>query len=168
MLNQELENKIQQYINEFMKIPEFKQGFKQTHHYNTTVSDHSIHVAIISAKICYYLNKMGMHFAIDGVIRVSLLHDVGIVGARKKTIKEMDGHCLAIYHPLKSVEIAENTLLDLTDREKNIIETHMFPLSQHFPKYKESWLIVISDKVAFTKDILGYKEQIRTKLCENI
>ncbi len=160
-----IEDKIFSYASEFMQIPEFSQGFKQTHHYNTTVSDHSIHVAEISAKIGNFLNtKMGMHFSLNTLIRGALLHDIGIVGARKKKIKEM-GHCLAIYHPLKSAEIAQNYLDNLSKREKNLIETHMFPLSLHLPKYKESWIVILADNIAVIKDMFGYRTTIRVRLC---
>lgn len=164
MLNQELEDKIQHYISEFMVIPEFSQGFKQTHHYHTTVSDHSIHVAEISAKIGHTLNKMGMNLSLDTLIKGSLLHDIGIVGARNKTIKEM-GHCLAVYHPLKSAELAQKYINDLSKREKNLIEAHMFPLSLHIPKYKESWVVLIADNIAVIKDLQGYHAPFRGRMC---
>lgn len=166
MLNQELEDKIQRYISEFLKIPEFRKGFKQTHHYHTTVSDHSIHVAEISAKIGYTLNKMGMHLSLDTLIRGSLLHDIGIVDARKKTKKEM-GHCLAIYHPLKSVELAQKYINDLSKREKNLIEAHMFPFSLHIPKYKESWVVRLADSIAPIKELRGYHASFKGRKCEN-
>ena len=36
---------------------------------------------------------------------------------------------------------------DLTPIEKDIIEKHMFPLNIKLPKYRESYLVTIADKI---------------------
>lgn len=185
-----IDKKIKQYALAFLSIKEFRDGFDQEHHFNTTVTDHEIHVAIISAKIGELLLKINLSVTLNDLIRASLLHDIGIIGSRKKKMKEMDGHCLAIYHPLKSAEIAENELSKLeenaeyitlsanldnskklkkalskiTKKEKNIIMSHMFPLTFHLPKYIESWVITIADKVAVLQEIIGYEAPFKEEL----
>ena len=37
--------------------------------------------------------------------------------------------------------------------EKNIIQAHMFPLSIVMPKYKESWIVVMADKICAMNEI---------------
>ena len=37
--------------------------------------------------------------------------------------------------------------------EKNIIQAHMFPLSIVMPKYRESWIVVLADKVCAIQEV---------------
>ena len=190
MKTKTINKKVKQYALALLSIKEFREGFEQEHHFNTTVTDHEIHVAILSVKIGYALSKLGSQVVFQDLIRAAILHDIGIVGARKKKIEEMDGHCLAIYHPLKSAEIAENELsklerstkyitlysnLDkpkkaknvlskLTEREKNIILSHMFPLALNLPKYIESWIVIIADNLAMIKEMMGYEVPFKEEL----
>ena len=39
--------------------------------------------------------------------------------------------------------------------EKNIIQAHMFPLSIVMPKYKESWIVVMADKICAMNEIVS-------------
>ena len=64
-----------------------------------------------------------------------------------------------INHPSIAKENAMN-YFDLNEKEQNIIESHMFPISSVAPKYKEAWIVSLSDKiVAFfegTKMVKSY------------
>ena len=56
-------------------------------------------------------------------------------------------------------------LFNLTDREKNIIRTHMFPINLAIPRYLESWLVSIVDKgVAFYEFYHSYSPIFRTAI----
>ena len=61
-------------------------------------------------------------------------------------LKKKEKHLSAFYHPKKAVDNAD-TIFILTDKEKDIIYSHMFPLiPNHVPKYMESWVVSIVDK----------------------
>ena len=41
---------------------------------------------------------------------------------------------------------------NLNEMEQDIIKTHMFPASPYIPKYSESWIVNISDKIIAFKE----------------
>ena len=53
--------------------------------------------------------------------------------------------CTTGTHPRRALENAQR-LFSLTDREKNIILRHMWPLTVTPPKYREAYVIVMFDK----------------------
>ena len=52
----------------------------------------------------------------------------------------------SIKHPNEALENASNNF-ELSDKEINIIKSHMFPVDYKIPKYAESWLVSLVDKV---------------------
>ena len=53
-------------------------------------------------------------------------------------------------HPMVALENASE-YFDLTEREKDIIITHMFPSLPHkVPRYMESWIVSLVDKIVAT------------------
>ena len=54
-------------------------------------------------------------------------------------------------HPEDAVKNAEKRFY-LTNLEKDIIVSHMWPISTHIPRYKESFVVSISDKVFSVKE----------------
>ena len=54
---------------------------------------------------------------------------------------------------------------DIIDKEKNMITSHMFPISYEIPKYKESILLNIADDIEALKEVGIY---IRDRLKHNI
>ena len=76
------------------------------------------------------------------VARAGLLHDFFLSenNTNKDKMKSM------FVHSKKSLKNSES-LFYLTDREKDIIYTHMFPLNvARVPKYMESWIVSLVDK----------------------
>ena len=54
------------------------------------------------------------------------------------------------FHPYASLKNASK-YFNLTEREKDIIITHMFPSLPHkVPKYMESWIVSLVDKIVAT------------------
>ena len=51
---------------------------------------------------------------------------------------------------------------ELDNMQKNIIESHMFPLSYVLPKYKESWLVSLVDKTVAIYEYTRYKAALTT------
>ena len=127
-----LENK------EFIKLDTIK-------HHGLSRLDHSIKVSYYSYKIAKKLK-----FDYKSIARAGLLHDFFITSENFK-IKE---RAKSFYmHPKYSLENSSK-YFELNDLEKNIIESHMFPMYIKVPKYKESWIVSSIDKVVATHEFL--------------
>lgn len=136
-------NKDQEYlfiINNIMENEEFKK-IENIKHHNTTRLDHSI-------KVSYYSYKIAKSLRLDykEVARGGLLHDfytdeISECSKIKDKIK-----LFSTQHPKDAVSNATNHF-NLSEKEINIIESHMFPMDYRIPKYAESWVVSLVDKV---------------------
>lgn len=101
-----------------------------------------------SLRVSYYSYKLSKILLLNTkeVARAGLLHDFFVT--KEMTRKERT--ISAFVHPKKALANAEENFT-LSEREKNIIEAHMFPLVPHkIPKYMESWLVSFVDKIVAT------------------
>ena len=62
-------------------------------------------------------------------------------------------------HPKTALKNASQ-VFELNDREKDIIIKHMFPLTPGLPRFKESWIVTISDKICSIMEILHLKYRL--------
>ncbi len=118
-------------------------------HQGHTTYHHCRHVAITSYKLAKFL-----HLTIDGkaLATGAMLHDYYLYNT-----KDMDkgNYEHGVGHPKIALENAEK-IFDLTDREKNIITSHMWPLTlRSVPKGKEAVLVVITDKYCALYEMIG-------------
>ena len=87
------------------------------------------------------------------MIRGALLHDYFLY----------DWHIPDKNHRLHGFIHAKKALLNasrdfkLNDIEKNMIYTHMFPMNLRIPKYKESIILCIADKIVAIKETIKRK-----------
>ncbi len=97
---------------------------------------HSINVSYLSWKIA---RALGCDERVAA--RAGLLHDFCPYDFTEKT---PTGEHQAFYHPKAA---AENSVqnFEITDRERDAILSHMFPLGP-IPKNKEAWIISFADK----------------------
>lgn len=81
-------------------------------------------------------------------MRGALLHDYFLYDWHTKH----EGHSLhGFFHPGRALKNAERDF-SLSPTERNMIKTHMFPLTLPPPKCKESWILVVADKVCAIKE----------------
>lgn len=116
-------------------------------HGSVSVYDHSVSVAIECLKIVKYLN---IPVDLKSLVRGALLHDYFLYDWHEKD----SSHRL---HGFTHAGTAlRNALIDfdLNDIEKNMIYCHMFPLNIRIPKYRESIILCIADKIVATKETL--------------
>ena len=141
-----LNNDIQYICSNIMESDYFNRLYGRKHHFNSNVAIHSIRVT----NECYRLAHI-MHLDIDkeSLIKGAICHDLALAN-----IKYTFGPKQAIFHSMDSANIATNIIGTLSDKERNIIESHMFPISPVLPKYKESWILTLVDKYIATKEIL--------------
>ena len=122
---------------EFLKIEKIK-------HHNSNRLEHSLKVSYYSYLVSKFLRLNYIETARGG-----LLHDFYL----KTTVdydKFLDKFKLyTINHPKEAARNSSNSF-NLSLKEKDMIESHMFPLSFKIPKYSESWIVNMVDTVIST------------------
>lgn len=127
---------------EFQKLRDFK-------HHNASILEHVKLVSYLSYSLC-------KRFGIDHVsaARGALLHDFFLYDWRKgqrNNGKKARWH--ATRHPKIALEMSQKNF-SLNEKEKDIIEKHMWPITVRLPKYKESLVVGFVDKFVASKEFL--------------
>ena len=108
-------------------------------HANVSCLEHSISVAYYSYLMC---QKLNLSVDCQSIIRGALLHDFFLYDWHLESDRKgLHGFT----HPKTALENAEEHF-SLNDMEKDIIVKHMWPLTLTPPKYKESFIVSLSDK----------------------
>lgn len=160
MANYEKDEQYIRIVKHILNDKEFSQ-MKDVPHHNSTRLNHSL-------KVSYYSYKIAKMLRLDyeDVARGGLLHDfyLGQVNDQK-TFKDK----FLLYTTKHPNEALDNSTkyFDLTDKEKDIIVSHMFPVDVKVPKYAESWIVSLVDKVVSTKEF-GYKFSHRLSWVTNL
>ena len=127
-------------VGDILNNPYFTE-IKNCRHHGMNRLDHSLRVSYYS-----YLLAKKLRFNAVETARGGLLHDFFLteeLSYRKQKFS-------LFFHPYVSLKNASH-YFDLTDREKDIIITHMFPSLPHkVPKYMESWIVSLVDKIVAT------------------
>ena len=120
------------------------------HHIYLTRFQHSFNVSYYNYVVCKF-------FGLDAksAARAGLLHDLFFYDrhtcndgkGKKNHLRE---------HPALALENAEKSF-DLNDIEKDIIKKHMFPLTLKLPKYRETAVIILTDKFCALMEMGGPK-----------
>jgi len=114
---------------------------KKCKHHGITRYEHSLRVSYYS-----YLVTKKLKLNYIETARGGLLHDFFITDE----LKEKEQKLSMFVHPYKALTNSNN-YFELTELEKDIIINHMFPTLPHkIPKYLESWIVSIVDKVIAT------------------
>ena len=123
-------------------------------HHGLNRYDHSKRVSYYSYKIA---KKLGLSY--EEVARAGLLHDFFLVDNHDINISERAN--TMINHPKYALFYSEK-FFNLTDKEKDIIVTHMFPVCPtRVPKYAESWLVnIVDDVVSIGEEIYIKKNKL--------
>jgi len=137
-------------VKDIFRNVEFKKLYNIEHH-GISRMEHSIKISYYSYKIA---KKLGMDYV--SVARGGLLHDFFLDGdERNGKEKFLD----TFTHPKRALNTSME-YFNVNDIEKNIIVSHMFPIYISIPKYKESFLVNLVDKV------IGCKELLRGFACK--
>lgn len=142
-------------VDEILIEKEFEK-LKNLVHHGLNRYDHSVKVAYYSYKISKFLK-----LDVKSTARAGLLHDFFEIpdeSNKKERLKS------TFKHPKIAVENSKK-LFELNKKEENIIKCHMFPVTLYLPRYKESWVVSITDKVVSLLDatyVLGIKTSYAT------
>lgn len=141
----DIDQMIALYGQDILESPgmQLEKTFRQ--HGKQSVYAHSYQVA----RMCLILAKR-FHEKVDkrSLVRGALLHDYFLY----------DWHIPDKSHNLHGVTHAgmalQNAMRDfeLNEIEQDMIRKHMFPLNPVPPKYRESWILCIADKICASKE----------------
>lgn len=137
----------EQIMNELIPNPAVREMLQYNHHSHTSCFRHSMHVSYFNFKIC---KKLGLDAKAGA--KAGLLHDLFLYDWHNKPIT-FDDSLHGFSHPYVALRNA-NKHFKLTDKEKDIIEKHMFPLTPRFPKYKETVVITLTDKFCSVCEVM--------------
>lgn len=111
-------------------------------HGDVSVHEHVQSVARASSSIAWVLERAGVRIDRSSLIRGALLHDYFLYDWHDPD----PSHRLhGFTHPAAALARAEEDF-ELTDRERNIISRHMFPLVPVPPTCREAWIVCMADK----------------------
>ena len=125
-------------------------------HGMTSIFSHSVNVACVSVWLAARL-----HLRVDerAMIRGALLHDYFLY----------DWHVSAKEHRWHGFRHAGTALanasrdFELGDVERDVIRKHMFPLNPALPRYRETVIVTLADKVCAVQEFMvSQKETVRT------
>lgn len=135
------------YVKEVIDKPVVQQMKKYNHHSHTNCFEHSMHVSYYNYVIC---KKFGLDYKAGA--RAGLLHDLFLYDWHEYVPKKGE-RLHGFEHPKKALKNACDNF-ELSEVEKDIIAKHMFPLTLSLPRYKETVVIVMTDKFCSTCEVL--------------
>jgi len=108
------------------------------HHGPVTTLDHSLFVAFSTYRVARLL-----HLDVRAAVRGALLHDLYLYDSKDKSAHP-GNQCFA--HPRFAARNAA-ALTALSEKERNIILSHMWPLGGALPRSLEAWMVDLVDTV---------------------
>ena len=133
--------KIKNAAPDILNSPNFYMTKRHIQHGNVTVNDHVWDVARYSLAISEALH---IQCSQKELIRGALLHDYFLYDWHKPD-REHPHRLHGFYHPGTALRNASREYA-LTDREKDIIRKHMWPLTPLPPGCREAWIVTAADK----------------------
>ncbi len=136
-----MEDKFMAQMARMEEDPRIKQMRKFAQHNGNTTYQHCKNVAMGAYQLANFL-----HLHIDGKALAvgAMLHDYYLYNTSEM---EKSDYEHGVRHPRIALENAEKDDFALNDRERNIILSHMWPLTlRSVPKGKEAALVCIVDK----------------------
>ena len=124
----------------------------------------SLSKATLNVTICSYnfAKRFNLNVNYESLIKGCLLHDFFLY----QQYKCPKGSIHAWYHPKEAYKNASK-YYDINKIEKDMILKHMFPTNPFlFPKYKETWIIILCDKYCATMECFfkkNYLVEIKAK-----
>ena len=125
-------------INEILNKEKVQQMKKYRQHYNINCFYHCLFVSYNTYLIC---KKHNLDYI--SAARAGMVHDLFLYDWRKR---ERGRKGLHAYTHGKTAFKEASEILNLNDKEKDMIIKHMWPVTLAVPKYKETFVITLVDK----------------------
>ncbi|MGI6202031.1 MAG: HD domain-containing protein [Eubacteriales bacterium] len=158
--NKQLMQMLCQYARDILDSEGMKlqAGFVQ--HGAVSTYQHSVSVALCSMRLAL---RLGLEVDMRSMVRGALLHDYFLYDWHDPDVcPRFHGYT----HPKTALENAERDF-KLNDIERDIIIKHMFPLTPVPPRYAESMLVTVADKLCAARETLAVKIPTKFKLKQN-
>lgn len=139
-------------INEILNKEKVQQMKKYRQHYNINCFYHCLFVSYNTYLIC---KKHNLDYI--SVARAGMVHDLFLYDWRKR---ERGRKGLHAYTHGKTAFKEASEILNLNDKEKDMIIKHMWPVTLAIPKYKETFILTFVDKYfAIAEAFIKIKEK---------
>ena len=149
--DEELKATIKKYAEDIFVSDNYNRLKEFIQHGNVTVYEHSLHVALCALKLN---RKLGVNAREQELVRGALLHDYFLYDWHNRyAIGNIHPKLHGFYHPGIALKNATRDFV-LTEREKDIIRKHMWPLTLNPPRCREAWLVCLADKYTSTLETL--------------
>ena len=132
------DNEYSYLVKDILNNKEFNELSAIAHHGETRL-DHSLRVSYFSYKI-----SKALKLDFKETARAGLLHDFYLDTTKDYKKMKDKVKLFSIGHPEDAL-VNANKLFYLSEKEKDIIRTHMFPIGFKIPKYLESWVVNMVD-----------------------
>ena len=142
---------IEEYASDIINNEKVISQKKYMQHGNTSVYEHTIKVTIQALKLS---ERLRIKVDKRTLIRGCLLHDYFLYDWH---VDDKSHRLHGFSHARKALINAKNDF-ELNKIEENMILTHMFPLNLRVPRYKESVVLCISDKISAVKETFNRKK----------
>lgn len=141
-------------VEDILDNSKFKE-LKNYRHHGIDRYDHSLRVSYWSYKRAL---KMGLDY--KACARAGLLHDFYFTNNQKQSVR--DRIYVLRHHNDFSIDDARK-YFDVSEKEAEIMRTHMFPINKSIPLSKEAWILNGADKIAssYERFILSFTKKYR-------
>ena len=133
-------------VGPLLETPEVGSMKQWRHHFSITCYQHSLFVSYMAFRIARRLR-----WDYRAAARAGLLHDLYLYDPADGSAHP-GNQCLD--HPEFALRNAAALCPDLSDREKNAIVSHMFPLAVHLPRCREALVVNMADKICATLEVV--------------
>lgn len=151
-LTRQEQSELRQYLQSFLYTKESALMKRCIQHGQISTYQHILSVARLS----FYLNRR-LHLGAPEkeLARGAFLHDFYLYDWHENGYV---GRLHGLHHPAIALQNA-SMRYSLTPCERNIIESHMWPLTLfHIPRCRAAWIVCIADKICSS-----YESVVRTK-----
>lgn len=114
------------------------------HHFSVTTYEHSLFVSYVAFRMA---RRCGRDYRMAA--RMGLLHDLYLYDSHDRSAHP-GSQCFD--HPRAALRNAAQ-LVELSEKERNIIASHMWPLATTMPRSAEALIVNAADKVCATLEI---------------
>ncbi|MDO4267399.1 MAG: HD domain-containing protein [Eubacteriales bacterium] len=120
-------------------------------HGAVSVYEHSIAVTRLALAAAELLQKLRIRVNERALVRGALLHDYFLYDWH---VPDKSHRLHGFTHARRALQNAERDFI-LGEIERDMILTHMFPLNPRPPRYRESVILCLADKLCATRETLS-------------
>jgi uncharacterized protein len=145
---------LKEYGSDIMNSENFNRTKEHIQHGTISVHNHCMDVARYSLLIN---KKLGLGCNKEDLVRGALLHDYFLYDWHDKEYLAHRKRLHGFHHPATALRNAEKEY-NLSDRQRDIIRKHMWPLTIVPPICEEAWVVTVADKYCSFRETLGLKK----------